>query len=49
EHQEIAEGAMFVILEPEAIEGTKTDIKIGIFSNDELVETVKTSFLGPSL
>jgi cytochrome c oxidase accessory protein FixG len=47
--QEIAEGALFIILEPESLDGIKTTLKIGVYSGDELIETVKTTFLGPSL
>jgi cytochrome c oxidase accessory protein FixG len=47
--QEITEGALFIILEPEQMDGIKTTLKVGVYSGDELIETVKTTFLGPSL
>jgi cytochrome c oxidase accessory protein FixG len=48
-HQEIAEGALFIILAPDQIDGIKTKLEIGVYSGEERIETVKTTFLGPSL
>ena len=42
------EGAFFVIIPPENLEGMSQKIKIGVFSGDEQIETVKTKFLGPA-
>lgn len=47
--QGVAESALFIILDREDLEGLKTDVKIGVFSGDERIETVTTTFLGPSL
>ena len=47
--QGIAEGALFILLDREDIEGMKTTVKIGVFSENELIETVKTNFLGPAI
>ncbi len=47
--QEIAQGALFIILSEDQIEGLKTKIKIGVYSGEELLETVTTNFLGPAL
>jgi cytochrome c oxidase accessory protein FixG len=46
--QGIAEGALFLILEKDDVKGMKTTIKIGVYSGDERIETVKTNFLGPA-
>ncbi len=43
-----SEGAFFVIIPPENLEGMSQKIKIGVFSGDEQIETVKTKFLGPA-
>ncbi len=45
--QEMANGAFFIELKPSEVKGYKTDVKIEIYSGDELVDEVKTSFLGP--
>lgn len=44
---ELAEGSCFILIEPTLLTGSQTEIEIGIFSEDELVETVKTNFNGP--
>ncbi len=41
------EGAMFILLDRSQLDGRKTKLKIGVYSGDELVETVKTNFIGP--
>ena len=46
--QEVLEGAMFVILEKGDLDGVKTPIKVGIYDGEELLETVKTNFMGPA-
>lgn len=46
--QGIGEGAFFVIIDPEDITKMSTLISIGVYSGEELVETVETKFLGPS-
>ena len=43
----VGEGAMFIIIEKDLVEHTKNKITIGVYSNGELLETVKTNFLGP--
>ena len=45
--QDRAEGALFIELEKAQLTGTETKLKIGVFSGDRLLETVKTSFMGP--
>lgn len=44
----VAEGALFIDLEDEALEGRKTAIRVEVYSDGELIDKVKTSFLGPS-
>ncbi len=46
-NQEITEGEFFVIVDPETITERKTKIKIGVYSGENKIETVKTSFMGP--
>jgi cytochrome c oxidase accessory protein FixG len=45
--QGIQEGAMLVVIHPDHLETMSTKIKIGVYGNGKLVETVKTRFLGP--
>lgn len=46
--QEKREGAMFIVVPNEYLEGMATDIEIGVFHRNELIETVETNFLGPA-
>ena len=46
--QEVLEGAMFVVLDKEELEGVKTKIKIGVYNEEQKLETVKTNFMGPA-
>lgn len=43
----IAKGALFIILEKGALQGRKTEIQVGVYSNGELIDKLKTNFLGP--
>lgn len=45
--QDQTEGAFFIDLSGEILDGTETPIKIAIHSGDRQLETVKTSFMGP--
>ena len=36
-------------LEPGQLEGRKTDLKVGVFRGDEMIDNVKTTFIGPVL
>jgi cytochrome c oxidase accessory protein FixG len=47
--QGIGEGAFFVVLKPENIASMSSKIEIGVYSEGELIETVKTKFLGPAI
>ncbi len=40
-------GAFFIEMPSDALDGRKNTIRLGIYSEGELIETVKTSFLGP--
>jgi len=43
----VAEAAMFIYLPRSEIKKMKTKVKVGVYSNGELLETVSTTFLGP--
>lgn len=45
--QGTVETAAFLILNEKDIKKTKTKIKLGVFSGEEQLETVKTTFIGP--
>lgn len=47
--QSLAEGAMFVVIDPKDLQKMSSKIKIGVYSGDALLEEVGTKFLGPSL
>ncbi len=44
----VAEGAMFIILENDALDGHKTEVEIEVYSNGELIDQAKTNFLRPA-
>jgi polyferredoxin len=46
-NQAISEGEFFVITDPTEVTQRKTKIKIGVYSGDKKIETVKTTFMGP--
>jgi hypothetical protein len=45
--ESIAEGTFFVYLNKKDIHQRKTQVKIGLYSNDKKIKTIKTNFLGP--
>ena len=45
--QELAEGTLFIEINASALNGDKDKVKIGVYSEDKLIETTTTSFLGP--
>lgn len=45
--ESMTQGSFFIFLDKHAINTRKTELKIGIYSKEKLVKTVKTSFLGP--
>lgn len=48
ELQGIGAGAFFIVVNPEDLDGISTNVKVGVYSEGELIETVKTRFLGPA-
>ena len=44
---DLAEGAVLIYLDRNLLEGTSTDIEVGVYEGDELVETIESSFKGP--
>jgi cytochrome c oxidase accessory protein FixG len=47
EGSSMAEGAFFIEMEKDKLDGRKNTISIEVYSNGELVDKVKTNFLGP--
>jgi len=45
--QDKTEGAFFIDLSGDLLQGTETPVRIGIFTGDRQLESVKTSFMGP--
>ena len=45
--QGLAEGTLFIEINKSVLKDDNVDIEIGVFSNDKLLETTKTNFLGP--
>ena len=41
------ESTFILFIPKEEITSDKTEVKFGVFSNNELIETYKTSFVGP--
>ena len=48
EMQGTAEGALFIVLPKEQLDGHKSKLKIGVYSGDELLTTTNTNFIGPA-
>ncbi|MFP4091578.1 MAG: cytochrome c oxidase accessory protein CcoG [Cyclobacteriaceae bacterium] len=47
EKQGVVESAIFIIFDKEDIHEMKTEVTLGVYSGDKLVEKVDTNFLGP--
>ena len=45
--QGMAEGALFILMDKEEIQGVSQELEIGIYNNGRLLKTVETKFLGP--
>ena len=43
----LAEGVYFIEMPAKKINAPKINLRLGVYGNGELVETVKTKFLGP--
>jgi len=41
------ESEFFIMIPKSEIKGRKTVLKVGVYSGDEKLETIKTNFLGP--
>lgn len=41
------EGELFIVLDPGQMSGYTTEVTVGVFSGDRLLEKVRTSFIGP--
>ncbi len=48
ERQGVAQGAIFLVFDRNDLHQMSTKVIVGVYSGDELLETVKTSFLGPN-
>ncbi|WPP52089.1 cytochrome c oxidase accessory protein CcoG [Catalinimonas niigatensis] len=46
--QGVAESALFVIFDRNDLQQMKTEVHIGVYSGDKLIEKVETNFLGPA-
>ncbi|MBL8000705.1 MAG: cytochrome c oxidase accessory protein CcoG [Flavobacteriales bacterium] len=44
---QIVEGEMFIVLDPGQMAGYNTEVTVGVYSGDKLLEKVRTSFIGP--
>lgn len=47
--QAMFESAFILFISKELIKSDKTEVEFGIFSNNKLLETYKTTFVGPVL
>ena len=47
ERAKLAEGELFIVLDRDQLQGMKTKVKVGVYSGEELIEEVSTSFVGP--
>ena len=43
----LAEGTLFIEINQSALSGDKNNLKIGVYSNDKLIETTTARFLAP--
>ncbi len=46
--QSIGEGALFIVLDKDAIKTMKTKVILGVYEDDHLIEKIKTTFVGPA-
>jgi polyferredoxin len=45
--ESVTSGTFFIFLDREKIASRKTKLKLGIYSNNKKIKTIKTNFLGP--
>ncbi len=48
EEQGIGQGAFFVVIDSKELQKMSTQVEIGVYDEEGLIETVKTKFLGPA-
>ncbi|HAW51283.1 MAG TPA: cytochrome c oxidase accessory protein CcoG, partial [Flavobacteriales bacterium] len=48
EPQGVIESVLFLQLNADDLKSMKTEIEVGVYSNNELIETVETNFMGPT-
>ena len=46
--QGVIESVLFLLLDADNLNSMKTEIEVGVFSQNELIETVETNFMGPT-
>ena len=46
--QGTGQGAMFIVFDRDDLRQMSTDVEVGVYAGDELLETVETTFLGPN-
>lgn len=44
---DLAQGAVILYLDKDQMSGTSTDIEIGVYEGEELIDVIKTAFTGP--
>jgi cytochrome c oxidase accessory protein FixG len=47
EKQGMMEGVLFVRIHEDNLDGTKTEVVLGVYEGEKLIERVKTNFIGP--
>ncbi|HAP63340.1 MAG TPA: hypothetical protein DCR93_28850 [Cytophagales bacterium] len=47
EQQASAEGTLFMIIDKQNLNPMKTEVEVAVYRGEELIETVKTNFMGP--
>ena len=45
--EQLSQASLLIALPPSLLQGNKTNLKIGVYSNNKLIETVDTAFVGP--
>ena len=43
----LMQGTLFIEIHPAFLEGDKTEVKIEVYNNNQLLETANANFLGP--
>ena len=45
--EQLITASVLIDIKPDELEGAKTKLKIGVYSQDKLLQTVNTGFIGP--